>query len=204
LPLEPNHRYTVEEYLELEGKFPERKCEYREGNVVDLRELLAMAGGSPEHVLIATNVVGMLRNLLKGGPCRAYTSDLRVQIPRKTLFAYPDATVVCGKMEIEQHPTAGATVSNPKLIVEVLSPSTESYDRRKKFSLYREIPTFTEYVLVSQTEAWVETFFKHDDGGWRIEAYSGLQSAAKLMSLNIELPLSEIYAGIEFPSNPES
>jgi Uma2 family endonuclease len=202
LPLEPNHRYTVEEYLELEGRFPERKYEYREGYVVDLRELLAMAGGSPDHVLIATNIVRSLGNRLEGGPCRVYGSDLRVRIPRRTLFAYPDTTVVCGKPEIEQHPTAGATVSNPKVIVEVLSPSTESYDRGKKFSRYREIPSFTEYVLVSQTEPWVETFFKHDDGGWRIETCS--EGAVKLVSLNLELPLPEIYAGVDFPSNPES
>ena len=200
MPLEPTRRYTVEEYLELEGSSPQDKYEYRDGIIVNMREALAMAGGSGEHCLINANVIANLQMRLRGGPCRVYSNDLRVKIPRKTLFTYPDATVVCGPSLFEKHQSAGATLSNPKLIVEILSPSTELYDRGEKFALYREIPSLTEYVLISQSHPRAETYFRRDDGGWFFGPYSGLESVAKLLSLNIDLPLAEVYAGIEFPS----
>jgi Uma2 family endonuclease len=199
LPLEPTRRYTVEEYLELEGNSPQEKYEYREGLIVNMREALAMAGAAPVHVLIATNVAVALSNRLQGGPCRGYVNDLRVRIPRKALYTYPDTTVVCGKENFDQHPTAGATLTNPRLIVEVLSPSTELYDRGDTFALYREIPSLAEYVLVAQSQPRVETYFRHD-GGWAFHPYDGRTSAVKLLSLNIELPMGEIYTGVEFLS----
>lgn len=196
---EPTRRYTVEEYLELEGKTPEEKFEYRDGIVVAMREALAMAGGSLQHVAINTNLVTALGNRLKGGPCRAYGNDLRVRIPRKTLYTYPDMSVVCGEAQTEKHGSAGETLLNPRLIVEVLSPSTERYDRGDKFAMYREIPSFVEYVLVSQTHPRIETFFHHEDGGWSFGPYEGLHAVAKLLSIGVELPLAEVYEGIEFP-----
>jgi Uma2 family endonuclease len=145
--------------------------------------------------------VGMaLGTRLKDGTCRVYGSDLRVQIHRRTLYTYPDATVVCGEIKAESHHKAGATVTNPRVIVEVLSPSTELYDRGEKFALYREIPSLAEYVLISQSHSRIETYFRHDDGGWSFGPYSGLESSAKLLSLKIELPLAEVYAGITFPA----
>jgi Uma2 family endonuclease len=129
-----------------------------------------------------------------------YSSDLRVRIPRKVLYTYPDATVVCGPGEFDKEGAAGETLTNPRLIVEVLSASTELYDRGKKFALYREIPSLVEYVLVSQTDPRVETFFRHDDGGWSFGPFAGLNSTVKLMSLGIELSLADVYAGVEFPA----
>src|SRR4051812_40418173 len=107
LPFEPTRRYTVEEYLELEGSSPQDKYEFRDGYVINMREALAMAGGSTVHVLIATNFARELGNHLKGSPCRVYGSDLRVRIPRKTLYTYPDVTVVCGEEKHESHHSAG-------------------------------------------------------------------------------------------------
>jgi Uma2 family endonuclease len=199
LPLEPNRRYTVEEYLELEGSSPQDKFEYRNGQVVNMREALAMAGGSGEHCLINANIISSLSQALKGSTCRVYSNDLRVLIPRKSLFTYPDATVVCGQPLYEHHPRAGVTLTNPRVIVEVLSQSTELYDRGDKFSLYREIPSLAEYVLISQSHPRIECYFRRDDGGWTFGPYEGIAAAAKLLSLNIELPLKEVYAGIEFP-----
>ncbi len=200
--LDPTRRYTVEEYLDLEGRSPESKYEYRNGLIVNMREALAMAGGSEEHCLINANVIAALANRLKGGPCRVYSNDLRIRIPRKTLYTFPDAAVVCGKTESEQHKTAGVTIINPTVILEVLSPSTELYDRGEKFSLYREIPSLREYVLVSQASARIETFYRRDDGGWSFGPFEGLEAVAKLLSLNIDLPLSEVYANLTLPPQP--
>ncbi len=199
-PLEPTRRLTVEEYLELESRSPEVKYEYRDGVIVNMREALAMAGGTVTHCLINANVIAAFNNRLKGGPCRVYSNDLRVRIPRKTLYTYPDAVVVCGNTESELHKTASATITNPTLIVEVLSPSTELYDRGEKFSLYREIPSLREYVLVSQSSPRVETYFRRDDGGWSFGPFEGINAVAKLLSLEIDLPLTEVYAGVEFPA----
>ena len=201
---EPTRRYTVEEYLELEGRTPEEKFEYRDGFIVAMREALAMAGGSPRHVLINTSLLRVLGNRLLGGPCRVYGNDLRVRIPRNALYTYPDATVVCGEAHFETHGSAGATLSNPRLIAEVLSPLTERYDRGDKFALYREVPTFVEYILVSQTSPRIETFYHRDDGGWSFYPYDGLSAVAKLLSVGIEFPLSEVYDGVEFPADADA
>jgi Uma2 family endonuclease len=199
MSIEPNRRYTVDEYLELEGRSPERKYEFRDGLIVDMREALAMAGGSENHCLINANLIAALSNRLNGGRCRVYSNDLRIRIPRKTLYTFPDAAVVCGKTESEQHKTAGVTITNPTTIVEVLSPSTELYDRGEKFSLYREIPSLREYVLISQSAPRVETFYRRDDGGWSFGPYEGRDAVAKLLSLGIDLPLSEVFRNVEFP-----
>jgi Uma2 family endonuclease len=196
---EPNRRYTVEEYLELEGNTPEEKFEFRDGIVVAMREALAMAGGSLRHVIINTSLIGTLRDRLRGGPCRVYGNDLRVRIPRKALYTYPDSAVVCGEAQFENHGSAGATLINPRLIVEILSPSTELYDRGDKFALYREIPSLVEYVLVSQAHPRVETFFHREDGGWSFGPCEGADAVARLQSVGIELPLAELYDGVEFP-----
>jgi Uma2 family endonuclease len=201
LSFEKDRRYTVQEYLELEGGSPEEKFEFRDGYVVAMREALAMAGGSFAHVGIASNFLVALSTRLRGGPCLAYGSDLRVRIPRKTLYTYPDISVICGKAEIESHPTAGDTATNPKLIVEVLSASTELFDRGRKFALYREIPSFVEYVLVAQTDPRVEAFVRHEDGGWSFRPFVGVEDTAKFPSINVEIPLREIYDGVTFPDS---
>jgi Uma2 family endonuclease len=118
LPVQP-HRYTLEEYFEIERTSLE-KHEYRNGEVVSINQAIGMAGGAIEHSQITVNVISAIGNRLKVGPCRVYSSDLRVRIPRKILWAYPDATVICGKPQVEHIRGIGDTVINPQVIVEVL------------------------------------------------------------------------------------
>jgi Uma2 family endonuclease len=190
---QPRRRYTVDEYLHMEQDAAE-KHEYRDG------EIIAMAGGSANHSLIIANVCGELRNRLKGSPCRAYESNLRVRITRKTLYSYPDTTVICGPTKIDPDDSTGETVLNPKLIVEVLSPSTEGFDRGEKFGRYILLDTLEEYVLVSQDKPRVEAFYRQGDGTWLFTYFDGREAVATLRSLRVELPLTEVYAGVELPA----
>lgn len=201
VPQEIPRRYTVEEYLALERSTPDRH-EYRDGQIVNLGQVISMAGGAVNHSLTIANTTGALWNRLKGGPCRVHDSNLRVRIARKVLYAYPDVSVICGPVQIDDDRSAGETATNPRLIVEVLSPGTEAYDRGEKFTRYREIPSLEEYVLISIDRALVETYVRQADGTWLFSAVTGLEAVAYLRSLQIELPLAEVYAGVEFP--PES
>src|SRR5205823_1714677 len=150
-------------YYRIENDSTE-KHEFRDG------EILAMSGGSPQHALIAMNVGAELRNRLKDKSCRPYGSDLRVRISGRDQTVYPDISVICGRIEYDADDQAGHTVLNPRLIVEVLSPSTEAYDRGDKFAAYREVPSLAEYVLVS-----CETFYRQADGGWTLSSSSGIE-----------------------------
>ena len=192
LPVEQKRRYTITEYLERERQSLE-KHEYDNG------EILAMAGGSANHSLVAMNFLGELRARLKGQPCRVYESNLRVRIPRTTLYTYPDGSVICGEIKRDADDPAGETVVNPRVIVEVLSPSTELYDRVTKFSRYQQLDSLEEYVLVAQSSPHVECFWRREGGTWLLTPVYGLDAVARLQSLRIELPLREIYAGVEFP-----
>lgn len=188
-------RYTIEEYLRLE-RDSIQKHEFDDG------EILAMAGGSPEHALIVLNVGGEIRDRLKGGRCRAYSGDLRVRLSGRPKYVYPDVTVICGEVVLDPDDPARQTATNPRLLVEVLSPSTETYDRKAKFDRYRDIESFREYVLVSQDEARVETYYRKPDGSWQFDVTTGLEAVAHLRSLDIDLPLVEVYASVEFPTPP--
>lgn len=185
-------RCTIAEYLQRERSALE-KHEYRDG------EILLMAGGTKDHSLVIANVIASLHGRLKGKPCRVYDSNLRVRIPRKILYTYPDVSVIGGQGEPDANDSAGETVTNPRLIVEVLSASTEAYDRGEKFDRYRELESLEEYVLVSHETPRIETFFKQPDGTWLLTPVSGLRSTAKLRSLDVELPLADVYSGVEFP-----
>jgi len=189
-------RYTVSEYLQREEDSLE-KHEYRDGQII------LMAGGTPDHSLIIANVIRELGNRLKGKPCHVYDGNLRIRIPRSVLYTYPEASVICGPREVDPNDTTGRSVMNPRLIVEVLSPSTEGYDRGEKFDLYRRLASLEEYVLVTQVTPRIESFFRQPDGTWLFAPYSGLQSIAKLRSLDIEFPLSEAYVGVAFPAVQE-
>jgi len=191
----PNQRYTPEEYLRLEREATERH-QYFEG------EIFALAGGSPEHSLIISKINGELRNHLKGSPYRVYDSNLRVRIPKTTLYTYPDVTVVCGPLQFDPLDTRRETVLNPTLIVEVLSETSEAYDRGGKFQKYRSIESFREYVLVSQDVAGIETFFRRSDGTWLYSPAAGLEAQIRLHSLEITLSLAELYRGVTFPPPP--
>src|SRR5438046_609226 len=152
-------RYTPEEYLRREYDAQE-KHQYYHG------EIWAMAGGTAQHSLIIANVNGELHGRLKGGRCRVYDSNLRVRIPRTTLYTYPDVSVVCEEIQFDPLDRNKTTMLNPTLLVEVLSPSTEAWDRGGKLQSYIQIESLREYVLVSSQAASVETFFRQPDGTW--------------------------------------
>jgi Uma2 family endonuclease len=195
IPVE-KRRHTISEYLRLERESVE-KHEYRDG------EILAMAGGSPNHSLITANFIRELGNVLKGKPCRVYDSNLRVLIPRTPLYTYPDASVLCSEPKLDPQDEKKGTITDPRLLAEVLSASTEAYDRGEKFTRYRQIDSLQEYVLISQHTPRVEMFFRRSDGTWLFTAVAGLESIARLTSLEIAIPLREIYAGVEFETVPE-
>lgn len=184
-------RYTPEEYLRRERDATERHQFYH-------GEIFAMAGGSAQHSLIIANVSREVGNHLKSKPCRLYESNLRIRVPRTTLYTYPDASIICGPLQFDPLDLKNETVLNPRLLIEVLSPSTEAYDRGGKFENYQQIESLQEYVLVSSELARVETFFRQNDGTWLYTSTTVPNAAVRLRSLDIELPLSEIYSGITF------
>lgn len=179
---------SVEEYVSLLRE-SQTKWEYVDGQVY------AMAGGTPNHSLISANITRELGNTLKGTSCRAYNADLEIAISwSRYLFA--DASVVCGPVEtFEVHKNA---VKNPTLIVEVMSDSTKGYNKDKKFFLYQQIPTLREYVLIDQEEPIVIVHYKTDAHLWRYSAYQKMDDLVLLESIGVQIPVSEIYEGIEF------
>ena len=180
----PETYLTPEEYLAVERK-AETKSEYLNG------EMFAMVGASREHNIIALNIAGELRQQLKGKPCETYASDMRVLIPATGLYTYPDVVVVCDEPTFEDDYVD--TLLNPTLVVEVLSESTESYDRGKKFGHYRSINSLNEYLLVAQDEYRVEQFVKQVDGRWLLSDARSLESAVELTSIQCELKLKVVY-----------
>jgi Uma2 family endonuclease len=188
---ESKKRYTPQEYLKLEEASLE-KHEYFRG------EIFAMAGGSENHSLINSNVMRVLGNLLSGKPCRVYDSNLRIHIPTTSLFTYPDASVICGPTEVGISDPSRGSILNSKVIVEILLPSTEAYDRGAKFENYLSITSLREYVLISQSAPRIETFHRQDDGTWVFSFASGMESTILLKSLEIALPLPEVYRDVNF------
>ena len=182
-------RYTAEEYLELERR-AEYKSEFVEG------EIFALAGATRAHNLVALNCGAELRRQLRGQPCETYPSDMRVQLAASTRYFYPDLVVVCGERDFVDE--AQDTLVNPTLITEVLSPSTEGYDRGEKFGQYRTIDSLQSYVLISQHKPLVEVFERQEDGSWRFSAYQGLSSSVLLPSIGYALSLREVYDRIDF------
>jgi Uma2 family endonuclease len=165
-----------------------------------------MAGGSEVHSAIATNLLVYLGFLLRDSNFRLYNSDLRVWIPEYNCGTYTDLMVVDGQPQLNGDRTD--EILNPLVIVEVLSPSTEGYDRGDKFRKYRSLPSFCEYLLVSQTEPYIEQYHKLDDGSdseallqavrWQWQVYDHLDQSILLHSLNVEVPLGEVYRRINF------
>jgi len=187
--------YSIAEYLKLEEKAKD-KHEFHDG------EILAMAGGSYEQSRIKTNLIVALGNRLRRGPCAPLDSDMRIRIHRRVDYVYPDASILCGPPEFDPDDRKRTTIVNPRVIFEVLSDSTEAHDRGEKFSLYREIPTMQEYVLISQRRPRVEVFYRQDDGSWLLTHFSELTAVARLRSVEIDLPLAELYTGVDFNPDP--
>jgi Uma2 family endonuclease len=181
---------TPEEYLAIERR-AETKSEYFKG------EMYAMVGASREHNLISSNIAGELRQQLKGRPCETYSNDMRVRVPSTGLYTYPDVVVVCGEPAFEDEHVD--TLLNPTLVVEVLSDSTESYDRGRKFAHYRSVESVVEYLLVAQDEYRVEQFVRQADGRWLLSDVRTLEGSVELASVGCALQLREIYDRITLP-----
>jgi Uma2 family endonuclease len=188
---QPVHRFSVAEYYALE-EAAEYRSEFFDG------EIFAMAGGSARHSLVSANLLRELGNRLKGKPCSAYESNLRLKVEASGLRSYPDAGVYCGKLEFDVDDPQGQTALNPTVLFEVLSPSTEAYDRGKKAENYRKIPSLMAYVLIAQDRAKVEVYERVGDGFWRLSEAGGLEGTIALECLEITLSLGEIYEGVEF------
>lgn len=187
----PKRKYTPEEYLALE-----RQAEHRSEYYAS--EIFAMSGASEAHNLIAGNIFASLHTQLRGRPCRVYMSDMRVKVSPTGLYTYPDVVVVCGERQFDdvQHDT----LLNPNVIIEVLSPSTEAYDRGNKAAQYRQLPSLSEHLLVSQEQMHVEQYIRQADGQWLFFEASGKDARIHLPSINAVLALAEIYDNVPFSS----
>ena len=184
----PKPRITPDEYLARERAM-EGKHEYYQG------EVFAMGGASPRHNLIALNAGGELRQRLRDAPCLVYTSDQRVKVDEAGLYTYPDVTVVCNTPQYDDDQQD--TILNPRVLIEVLSPSTADYDRGGKFALYRHMPSLQEYVLISQDRVLVEHYVR-DGERWILSELNSPTDTLTLSSLSCELPLAEIYLKVDF------
>lgn len=181
---------TPEEYLALERK-AETKSEYLRG------EVFALAGASRKHTIIAANALSQFVVQLKGRRCTVHGSDLRVKVRSSGLYTYPDVVVVFGRAQFEDRHQD--TLLNPTVIMEILSPSTESYDRGAKFAHYRTLASLSDYLLIAQASATVEHYERQPDGKWLLSTYDGLEAIVPLPSIGCELPLAELYDKIEWP-----
>lgn len=183
MTLAPRHRYTFQDYLDVEEISPV-KHEYFDG------EIYAMAGGTPEHAALAAVLIGRLTAALRGSPCRAYTSDLRLRVRATGLATYPDVAVVCGSAE--RDPESPTHVTNPALVIEVLSKGTEEYDRGEKREHYQQMESLREYVLVAQAERRVEVWRRTHETQWSHQAH-GPGELVVLDSVSCTLDVDELY-----------
>ncbi len=185
------NEYTLEEYAELE-KNSEERLEYFEGNV------WSMAGASITHETIISNLDFGLRTKLQGSKCRVFLSNTRVKIPIYPPYRYPDLSALCGQIEVEIFSGLEVLI-NPSLIVEVLSPSTADFDLSDKFTYYKSIESFTEYLLVDQDKPHVIHYTKQSADAWLQREYNDLNDKIHLSSVDCEISVTEIYLDVEFP-----
>ena len=181
---------TPQQYLDIERKAA-FKSEFFRG------EMFAMAGASLQHNRISVNLIAGVSNHLRGQPCEVYGSDMRVHVDRTGLYTYPDVVIACGEQRFAD--TQSDTLLNPKVLIEILSDSTEKYDRGTKSAHYRQIDSLQEYVLVSQSEPRVEVYQRLPDGNWLLREALAIDQSITLASVGVTLPLPEIYLRVEFP-----
>ncbi len=185
-------KYTLEEYLELE-KNSEERYEYFDG------EVFAMAGGSLNHALLTGNVYSDLKLKLKGEACKVFNSEMRLKVPKALPYRYPDVSVACGPLILDEIDGLVRLV-NPILIVEVLSPTTSTYDLKDKFTEYQSIDSFKEYLIVSQNRPQVIQHTRQTGKRWLRTEIEGLDSFVILDSVNVSLAMKDIYEDVEFNS----
>jgi Uma2 family endonuclease len=182
---QPKPFITEEMYLDQE-RYATTKHEYYAGNVY------AMAGASEQHNLIALNIAATLHTQLRGRSCRAYPSDMRVKIMQTGLHTYPDFTIICGQSQFT-NPVKRDTIVNPTVIIEILSPSTERYDRGMKFQHYRTIHSLQEYILVAQDKYHIERFIRHEHNEWVFSEAIGPEAMIPITSIQGSLALQDVY-----------
>jgi Uma2 family endonuclease len=187
---EPQQFYSLDDYYALDTSSDQRHEYYR-------GEIFAMSGGSANHNRIALDTAATLTSSLAEKPCEVFVADLRLLVKRRQLYTYPDVMVVCGKVDYAQGRTD--LITNPTVIVEVLSPSTEAYDRGKKFSFfYRTIETLREYVLIDQDRVAVEHLRRSDEQAWVLTVLEDLSDTLVLESIGVSIPLGELYRRVDW------
>ena len=186
---QPVPQFTHEEYIEHEVQSNFRH-EYKQGRVE------MMAGGSRKHSLLITKAVRLLDTALDGRDCEVHSEAMLVHIASANISTYPDTMVICGKPNFLDR--RENIVTNPIVVVEVVSPSTENYDRNEKFRAYQQLESLKEYVLISQNEPLVEVFARTDSGPWIRTEYRGLETSVRLESLAVEIPLHKLYEKVDW------
>ena len=186
-------KYTLEEYLELDHT-GEEKIEFWDGHIFTL------AGGSEKHDQIQSNMHFALRLKLRQKACRVFLSDMRIKVPAYSPYRYADLSALCGKAVFEKLGKQ-ELLTNPQMIVEVLSDSTESFDRGDKFTYYKSIESFNEYILIAQHRPHITQYVKQTDNSWSYREINGLDNRIHIYSVDCEVSLEEIYYDIEFPPN---
>jgi len=181
---QPKTFLTPQEYLEIERK-AEYKSEYYAG------EMFAMAGAQEPHNVIAINALAVLHSQFRGRPCRVYGSDLRVRVSQTGLYTYPDISAVCGQPRLEDDHLD--TLLNPNLIIEVLSPSTEAYDRGRKFQQYRTIPSLMQYVLIASDHVYVDVYTRDQEGRWILTSAWKPEDIVELGSVECTMRVADLY-----------
>lgn len=184
------NRISQEEYLEME-RAADTKHEYFQG------EIYAMSGASPQHNDISFNINRLVAPFLFGKGCKLYGSDFRLHIPANTLYTYPDFTIVCGPAETSGN--YADNLLNPTILIEILSKSTRDYDRGNKFSLYREIATLKEYIMVDSTAISVEHFIRQDEHSWQLTEFKQLTDTFTIHTIGMTLALSDLYFDVQLP-----
>jgi Uma2 family endonuclease len=182
-------RYTVDEYLEME-EASEYRSEYFNG------EIFAMSGGTANHDRIASQCDKLIGAALGSRDCETFTGNMKIRIPGDLIYYYPDLSVNCADDKFEDQKQT--ILKNPSVIIEVLSDSTESHDRGKKFHRYKQISSLEEYVLIAQDEYQIDVFQKSNDGTWNLRSYAGIGDVMELRSLGIQLKLADIYLRVKF------
>ena len=183
--------YAPEEYLRMEENSSE-KHEYFQG------EIFSMGSGIPRHNFLVANVTAELIFGLRGKDCTPYSSDMRILVRSSGLYTYADVSVVCGETELA--PDRNDTIINPVLIVEVLSPSTEKYDRSQKFELYRGLESLKDFLLVDQARVYIELYTRSASDTWLLQTFNSLSQTVTLVSVNLAIPVANFYDKVKFDS----
>lgn len=183
---------SIEEYLVLEED-SEVKHEYYQG------EIFAMAGGTIAHNQVIRNTMTAIDNFLREKNCQVFPSDLKIHIEANTLFTYPDLSIACG--QLERWNGRNDTITNPVVIIEILSKKTQNYDRGNKFKLYRSIPALKEYILVSSSEVLVEHYSKQDTGYWTLKETANAEDTFRIEAIDFSCPVNNLYRNVSFEEN---